>query len=285
MTCTGGVFRRSVNDNKQGIIYMRRKALFFDVDGTLLESMARKIPESTIRVISEASRQGHLIFINSGRTRCLLGDMERQLPVDGMLCGCGTYIESAGKVILHNVLTEERRREIQNLILDCKLDGILEGPEHCCVQEGLSHMGGVEAVKKLVDKTGFLISRDWRKDAVAFDKFCVLADENSDFPRFAEGVKQDITPIDRGGGLYECIPTGFDKGSAMRFVLEYFQVPWEDSYAFGDSMNDLAMIRYASHSILMGEHDAGLEPYADFITKKVSEDGIAYAFEKLGLLE
>ena len=47
--------------------------------------------------ITEARRAGHLIFINSGRTRCLMKDVEEKVPVDGYLCGCGTYIEAEGK--------------------------------------------------------------------------------------------------------------------------------------------------------------------------------------------
>ena len=70
----------------------------------------------------------------------------------------------------------------------------------------------------------------------------------------------------------------------MKFILDYFGIPWEESYAFGDSSNDLAMIRYACHSVVMGEHDAVLEPYASLITKTVEDDGIAWAFEKLNIL-
>ena len=71
----------------------------------------------------------------------------------------------------------------------------------------------------------------------------------------------------------------------MEFILDYFQIPWEESYAFGDSSNDLAMIKYACHSVIMEDHAAVLEPYAELITKKVEEDGIAYAFEKLKIIE
>ena len=49
-------------------------------------------------------------------------------------------------------------------------------------------------------------------------------------------------------------------------------------------MNDLAMIRYAGNSIIMEKHAKGLEPYADFITKDVENDGIAWAFEQLHII-
>jgi hypothetical protein len=45
------------------------------------------------------------------------------------------------------------------------------------------------------------------------------------------------------------------------------------------------MFEFSDNAILMGVHDAELEPYATFVTKKVEEDGIAYAMEQLGLYE
>src|SRR5699024_5881817 len=125
---------------------------------------------------------------------------------------------------------------------------------------------------------------DWNRELTSFDKFCVLADQNSDTERFLELLKPDIAVIDRGGRLYECVPAGFDKATAMKAVLEYFGIPWENSYAFGDSANDLAMIRYACHSVIMGRHASVLEPYASFITKNVEEDGVAYAMECLNIV-
>ena len=34
-----------------------RKALFFDVDGTLLDEKTRRIPESAVKAVQEARRQ------------------------------------------------------------------------------------------------------------------------------------------------------------------------------------------------------------------------------------
>lgn len=263
---------------------MNRKALFFDIDGTLLTDNTKKLPDSAAAAIGKARQAGHLVFINSGRGRCLMRDVEGCLEPDGFLCGCGTYIEIQGRVALHHLLGKERRMELQRGILSHKLDGILEGAYGCYVQTDVSHMEEVERVKEIVYKNEVLHSADWRKDAVPFDKFCVMADENSDLPGFFEMLRPDMTPIDRGHGLYECVPTGFDKATAMKFILDYYKIPWEESYAFGDSTNDLAMIQYACNSVVMGRHDAALEPYASFITKNVEDDGIAYAFEKLHIV-
>jgi len=50
-----------------------RKALFFDIDGTLLSEVNRNVPESARKAVAGARAAGHLVFINSGRTYSLIG--------------------------------------------------------------------------------------------------------------------------------------------------------------------------------------------------------------------
>lgn len=264
---------------------MKRKALFFDIDGTLLTDKTKELPESAGEAIRRARAAGHLVFINTGRARCLMQELEGVVEADGYLCGCGTYIEFRNRLYMHHLISAERRLEIQRTILAHGLDGILEGPEGCFVQDAPTLMPAVERVRELFRESGVMRMADWKKEVVPFDKFCVLADENSDVDGFLKAMEPDIACIDRGNGLYECVPASFDKASAMKVILEYFQIPWEESYAFGDSSNDLAMIKYAAHSVIMGEHAKVLEPYAAFITKNVEDDGIAYAFEQLKILD
>lgn len=264
---------------------MKRKALFFDIDGTLLTDGTKILPKSAELAVKKAREAGHMVFINTGRSRILMQEIEGILDVDGYLCGCGTLIEVHGKKLMHHVLSERTRSKIQNNILAYGLDGILEGPGGIYVQEGQSRMPGVQKVKDRFLGSGVMFAADWNAGTLVFDKFCVLKDEESDMDGFMKSLEDEIAFIDRGHNLYECVPVGFDKATAMKFILDYFQIPWEESYAFGDSSNDLAMIKYACHSVIMEEHAEVLEPYAELITKKVEDDGIAYAFEVLKIIE
>ena len=109
-------------------------------------------------------------------------------------------------------------------------------------------------------------------------------DESSDPAALFEQMKSmDI--IDRGAGDYECVPKGHSKATAMDLVLKHYNLPLEAAWVFGDSSNDLAMFEFAQNSVAMGEHSPVLDPYATFVTKTVEEDGIAWALEKLGIIE
>ena len=48
-----------------------RKALFFDIDGTLWD-WNNKIPESTVQALYRLRKNGHLTFLCSGRSRAYI---------------------------------------------------------------------------------------------------------------------------------------------------------------------------------------------------------------------
>ena len=81
------------------------KAVFFDIDGTLWDNHA-VIPQSTKVAIKKLKENGYLSFICSGRTRSFIYEPELlNLGFDGIVAGCGTYIEEHGKEIFYKGLT------------------------------------------------------------------------------------------------------------------------------------------------------------------------------------
>ena len=263
---------------------MRWKALFFDVDGTLLSEITHTIPESALRALEASRRAGNLVFVNSGRTYAFLQDIEAMVECDGLLCGCGTCVVEKGKVIFQHRIAVSRGMEIRRAMRQYGFDGILESTEQLVVQKERSWMEAMNALRDGVAGQGVLREDCWEDENLEFDKFCVFADENSDREGFFRFLAPDIDVIDRGNNFYECVPAGFTKATAIAWVLDHYEIAKEDAWVFGDSSNDLAMFEYAENAVLMGCHDKVLEPYATFVTKNVEDDGIAWAMERLGLL-
>ena len=76
------------------------KIIFFDIDGTLLTPYPWKVPDSTRQALKEARANGHLLFINSGRTYAMISSMIKEMDFDGYVCGCGSRrLTVYGKVI------------------------------------------------------------------------------------------------------------------------------------------------------------------------------------------
>lgn len=262
---------------------MNRKALFFDIDGTLLSEVTKTVPESAKKALEIARDRGHLVFVNTGRSYSELGKIKEMLAVDGWLCGCGTYVEAGGRKLYHRTMSPEQAEMIKAAVVDCDMDGVLEGTEGCYVPGEVSRF---EDGNRLRTGIGFAIrSMNWFEECGEFDKFCVIADGQSDRAGFFRKLGLDIDVIDRGHGFYECVPAGHSKATAIDVVLEHFGLNLKDAYVFGDSTNDLSMFEYVPNAVLMGKHDKELEPFASFTTKTVEKDGIWYAMEHLGLLD
>lgn len=260
-----------------------QKALFFDVDGTLLAEGTRQIPESARNALKEARSNGHLVFINSGRTYCNLDEVKRQIEADGYLCGCGTHIVAGDQVIYRYFIPHEEGVRLKRDILEAGMDGILEGAESCYMRSERSRFQELENLRADLMENGALSPYNWDVDYYEYDKCYLASDCLSDCEGLFKRMKH-MDVIDRGAGYYECVPSGHSKATAIERVLEYYGLPLEAAYVFGDSSNDLAMFEYASNCVVMEKHSPVLDPFATFVTRSVEEDGIAYAMEQLGIV-
>lgn len=264
---------------------MNKKALFFDIDGTLLSEITGKVPKSAVKALEQARSRGHMTFINTGRTAAALPPELREIPFSGFLCGCGTYIEYQEEVLLARAIPHQRGREIIRLVQECGADLLLEGREDCCLPRRRSRFEKIENARRYFRSMGLGVETYVENDNFDYDKLVVYADEQTDREKLLRELGTDMELMDRREGFYEVVPKGYSKAAAIKYILKYFQMTPEDAYVFGDSSNDLSMFQYAGHAIAMGHHDPVLEPYTEFVTKTVEEDGLEFAMRHYGLIE
>jgi hypothetical protein len=116
-----------------------------------------------------------------------------------------------------------------------------------------------------------------------FDKFVIWTNNDSDLELFDREVGKYFSIIDRGGGFFENVPLGYTKATAIQKVLKMLDIPLENAYAIGDSMNDLPMLQAVPNSIAMGGAEA-LYPYVSYVTTSIEQDGIANALKHFDLI-
>lgn len=263
---------------------MNKAALFFDIDGTIISDTTKKIPESAVTALKLARENGHYIFINTGRTICSVPALIKRIGFDGFLCGCGTYILYKGEVLLESMIPEERGYLYIDKMKELRIDGLLEGTEDVYFSERISRFEGIESVRRYMASMGLGVERTYEKKNLRYDKILICTDDISRKEEFFEIIRQDLTPIDRQNGVYECIQKDYSKATAIEFMRRHLDLEKEQIYVFGDSSNDLSMFEYAHHTVAMKEHDSVLDPYAEYITDTVEDDGIAKAMKYYGLI-
>lgn len=270
---------------------MSRKLLFFDVDGTLLtEGKEQYIPESTTRALNELRANGHVCIINTGRPVAALDSEIKKVPVDGFVCGCGTTV-MLDEVLLSHHLDEELCKKIIYELDACHLEWMLEGYEGVYYSTRPYYTKIVNIIQAFHKRSPEILNTisPEQYDTTKFVKFIFFVQENekqepSDYNRFYQAFQNELDFIDRGNGMYEVIPKGYSKATGMKYLEEHLGIEHKDTFAFGDSSNDIPMLEYAATSILMGDADEALYSYADYVTTSIYEDGIYNACKHYGLI-
>ena len=261
-----------------------KKAIFFDVDGTLVTEDERSIiPESTRRAIAQARKNGNLTFINTGRTIFNLSDEVKMLGFDGYLCGCGTYIEYNGEVLFYNSLQQEYCRKIAEILRKYNAAPVYERRDCIFFDKKTVETPGIKYFKEVFLGQGIRTDHDVSDADFSFDKFVFWSDQNTDVKSIINEIENDFMVIDRGDGFFENVPKGFTTATAIMTILETLGIPLENAYAVGDSPNDLPMLTAVPNSIAMGGAEK-IYPYVSFITKPIEEDGIEYALRHFGII-
>ena len=176
-------------------------------------------------------------------------------------------------------------KELIDDIHQCRVDAILEGQNGTYFENDDSIVD--ETVKKIKDhniKHNLCDVRSFYDDSFEFDKFVIWTNENSDFPKFHKKYLDKFDFIQREENFYELVPIGYSKATGIEFLLEHLGIDFDNTYALGDSTNDLSMLRYVKHSIAMGNSNPILFDLVSYVTTDIEEDGVFNALKYYGII-
>ncbi|MGI6070187.1 MAG: HAD family hydrolase [Blautia sp.] len=263
---------------------MSKKMIFFDVDGTITQDITFRIPDSTPVALQKAHENGHLLFVNTGRTFCAVDKAVRALPFDGFVTGCGTYIYYHGQQILANPLPGELCREIVQYLRQWKIPVFYEGNDDLYFDpENPTPQWKYDLYLKNYKKDSF--THIDLETSFVFDKFMLYPTDDSDMEAFLQYAEGKFTVIDRGSRMYEIIQAPFSKATGIQFLIDRLGIPLEDCYVIGDSTNDLPMLTYVPGSIAMGNSMKEILPYCSYQTTDIMDDGIYHALAHFGMID
>lgn len=258
-----------------------RKIAFFDIDGTLTSEIDGSIPESAVWAIEKARKNGHLMFINTGRCFQNVEQRFRDIGFDGYVCGCGTNIYCDGRDVLYVSQTHETIMKILQTARKTGVDILFESRKEVAfdLSRPLTHPDARRHYNIFL-KQGYSMPEDLENPNFFCDKFVIWYQDEHQLTEFRKVSDACFECIDRGGTFREFVPRGYSKATGIQYVLDYYKIPLENAYALGDSNNDLSMLSYVPGSIAMGNSNpASLFNLVAYVTEKASADGIRLALE------
>ncbi|MBQ8038493.1 MAG: Cof-type HAD-IIB family hydrolase [Lachnospiraceae bacterium] len=260
-----------------------RKAVFFDIDGTLWNRHCQ-IQPSTVEAINKLREAGHLAFICSGRSRANIRNQELlNLGFDGVIASCGTHIDFHKEVVFEVLLREEQIAHLLAVAKNHNMPVVLEGPKYIYVNDGdFSDDPYVIYLRRELGEDVKVIPENPAE--IFINKFSAET-HGIDLEKLAKDLGEDFNMVvHTGDRVFEVIPTGYSKATGIEKVCELFDIALEDTYAFGDSANDLEMLQFVAHGVAMGDGDQEVKDIADYITTGVEDDGIANGLKYYGLI-
>lgn len=275
---------------------MRRKVVFLDVDGTLLNDHGR-VPASAAHAVREARANGHHVLLCTGRCEAELWPEVSAIGFDGFVGSAGAFVRVDGRVLVHRALSVSDTRRVQKYFADKNTDIYLEANDAIFATSA----SGTRLRHQMLDAAGPVAAAEMLKGSLRFLGFLSLDVEPRDILKimyFNSSVSADEI---RGefGDILEVVPAstgllgpesgelmvaGVHKATGMGVVLDHLGVAHEDAVAIGDSYNDLEMLAAAGIGIAMGDAPQPVEDAADWVTAGPDEDGVRLAFAHCGLI-
>lgn len=251
------------------------KAVFFDIDGTLVSFKTHVVPQSAIEALEELRKKGIKVFIATGRHRKSINNLG-DLEFDGYITLNGGYCFAGKDDVIYKYSIPDK--DIEALIRYQKTEDAFP----CAfVQEEEIFMNYTD---KSVDEIFLMLNfpeppirpvdEIYGKTVYQLIAFFTADQEKRIMPILSHCESTRWNPL-----FTDVVPTGSSKRIGIDKMLEHFGIALNECMAFGDGGNDVQMLRHAGIGIAMGNAEEEVKQSADYVTDAVDEDGIFNALK------
>ena len=263
--------------------------LFFDIDNTLLSHLSFSIPESAMLGLRKAKKKGHLLFLSSGRSIQGLSDYYDPDLFDGLVASSGAVGVVHEKTVCCHAIAPVYIRKMIDLAEEYHIGLFLQ-----CMESSKMNVYGFERLSRILGKSvdvmkqlGMTVMTSFPEEPVV--KMDIIFSQDTPVEeilgRIPEGLEvvSLLNPAKNDYGS-ELTVKGISKGSGILEMMKVLGKDPKDSYGFGDSANDIAMLKECGVGIAMGNAEPIVKEAADYVTSDIEEDGIFNALMHFGLI-
>ena len=258
------------------------KAIFFDVDGTMVSYRQREISDRLRRDLLALQQAGIRIFVCTGRSRQDLAStsMLRDVVFDGYVTVNGQCCYDANGVYRDNPICRE---DLVQAVEVLRANPHIAALAH---EDGYSFLNRSNA--RVEEIFTFLHTKEYPIEPVErllekkIYQFIPLVDETEE-NLFISTMTHCVHTRWHPKGI-DLVTKGEGKADGIRATLAHYGLTPEEAMAFGDGENDLTMLSLVGIGVAMGNAIPVVKERADYITAEVEEDGISQALRHFGLL-
>lgn len=251
-----------------------KRILFFDVDGTIYSSKIGYVRPRVKEAIHKAQKQGWICCIASGRSYGYLPKEIRDMNFDGYICANGAILKYKDELLIHETLNPQKVKELTSFLQERNIQYDLQKWDHTNIDF---------SYKRLIQffiNSGMEQDRIFEKDDSYENvvKIQMLVNQEEDFEDVLSKINGFGYDMNHSMKHLELFNSKSTKASAAQYLMEKLDI--DESYSFGDSMNDYALAQIVDHSIVMENGVKELKEQAEIIAPSIQEDGVGVVLER-----
>lgn len=259
------------------------KALFFDIDGTLVSFKTHDVPQSAIVALTAAKKKGIKIFISSGRPKVImnnLGQLEERGLIDGYVSMNGAYCFVGDEVIDQHHIPHASAVAIARYAEHEKVPCIFVG----------AHDIKVHHCNKMVEEIFYNHLHVNKIEETTIEE--ATSQRLYQITPFINQKQEDYIVRQVSGcsgerwhpAFTDITATGCDKRHGVELMAQHFGIEQNEVMCFGDGGNDISMLQYAAIGVAMGNAEDFVKQEADYITDAIDNDGVYNALLHFGII-
>lgn len=251
------------------------KAVFLDVDGTLLSEKDRSLSQRTEQSIRQLIEKGIHIILVTGRPHHLCEEF-KHLDIDTVISANGALITCGGERIYKSVLSSPMIREFSHFAAS-------QGHALSYFTESFAMNGACQTDSRVTDalrETLGLIEYPDQMMTLDNEIYCMCLYANEEETNKYRAQFPSLRFVRFHPYVCNVLEANeVSKSVAAQAVLTHLNVCREETMAFGDGENDIDLLTYAGVGVAMGNGGERVKQCADYVTLKASEDGITHALK------
>lgn len=254
------------------------KAVFFDIDGTLVHAKTKIMPPSTRACLPLLRDKGIRLFVATGRAPQSTLFLKQYFDFDAIVSFTGAYAADADGTVYHDV--PFAAGEAARFCDYAGSKGIALMIETAKRQVFTAVNDRVRQVAaKLVPVLPVLDAR-----AISEPAYQIIAYLNEDEEAEVRRLFPELTTNRLNEYATDITQKGVTKRTGVLKTCERFGLSPDDAMAFGDGENDVPMLAAVGVGIAVGNACENAVRAAKDVTADIENDGIRRALVKYGVL-
>lgn len=257
---------------------MYKYLVFFDLDRTLFDENS-KVNDEVANAMEEIRKHGGLPVISTGRNIFEIKDTLEKTKIDSVVAANGDFGMLRGKEVFSNTIDPKIIDQLYDfveqhgntLVLLNQKRGAITNHDELAIK-AFKHVHA--PLPKIVTKTY------WHENPIN-----MMVVTNTDLDTEYEDAFGDVLTFYRNSPYsIDVVVHGVSKATGIKQLIDTAGLKGIPTYAFGDGNNDIPMLDYVDHPVVMGNGLSNVKPHGEFITTKNTDHGIVNGLKHFNLI-